>query len=170
MNKLNQFPALLARVESQWQTIHPTFAVSDAALLGALVGVAANIDSVGVQELKRVKLTQTEHDVLACARRQGKPYIATPSLLLFEVKITSGALTNCINRLVEKKLVVRTSDVSDLRSKPIQLTLQGVKLIDEITKQRFELAATILTEFSTNEKKQLKELIMRLHAALNKHT
>ena len=80
INKLNQFPELLEKVLTQWQEIHPNLPVSDAGLIGCLIGVAANLDDIGIKELKTFGIGQTEHDVLACARRQGSPYRATPGL------------------------------------------------------------------------------------------
>ena len=167
MNKLNQVPALLQRAASQWKAIHPKLPVDDAALIGLLIGVGANADTLGLQQLKPFALCQTEHDVLACARRQGAPYQVTPALLLEEVRITSGALTTCINRLIEKSLISRVPSQTDLRSKPVQLTEQGLALIDKLTKARFQLAAQVLASFSAEEKTQLKSLLAKVQQGLN---
>lgn len=167
MNKLNQVPALLQRAATQWKTIHPTLPVDDAALIGLLIGVGANADMLGVQQLKPFVLCQTEHDVLACARRQGPPYQVTPALLLEEVRITSGALTTCLNRLIEKSLMSRVPSQTDLRSKPLQLTEQGLALIDKLTKVRFQLAAQVLANFSAEEKTQLRSLLAKVQQGLN---
>nr|WP_246601196.1 MarR family transcriptional regulator [Alteromonas antoniana] len=105
---------------------------------------------------------QSEHDVLACARRQEVPHIATPGLLLEEVRITSGALTTCINRLIDKKLVKRVHADNDQRSKPVALTAKGKLLIDDVTAHRFELARTLLSDFSEQEKATLKRMLFKL--------
>lgn len=170
MNKLNQVPALLQRAATQWKAIHPKLPVDDAALMGLLIGVGANADVLGVQQLKPFALCQTEHDVLACARRQGPPYQVTPALLLEEVRITSGALTTCLNRLIEKSLISRVPSQTDLRSKPVQLTEHGVALIDQLTKARFQLAAQVLAGFSAEEKTQLKSLLAKVQQGLNQDT
>ncbi|WP_414829274.1 MarR family winged helix-turn-helix transcriptional regulator [Alteromonas sp. H39] len=153
---------MLARAEKQWSEIHPDLPVADATLLGGLIGVAANLDAIGVSVLKQYGLGQSEHDVLACARRQTPPYIATPGLLLEEVRITSGALTTCINRLHDKKLLKRVHADNDQRSKPIALTAKGKALIDDVTAHRFELARTLLSAFSEQEKATLKAMLMKL--------
>ncbi|NVJ69623.1 MAG: MarR family transcriptional regulator [Alphaproteobacteria bacterium] len=142
--------------------------MADAALLGCLIGVAANMDAVGLVELKKHGLTQTEHDVLACARRQTPSFIATPGKLLEEVRITSGALSICINRLLERGLVRRVSSEEDQRSKPIQLTGSGIALIDEVTEYRFNLAGTIVKVLSATEKSTLKSLLLKLQGAIEK--
>ncbi|WP_218311516.1 MarR family winged helix-turn-helix transcriptional regulator [Alteromonas antoniana] len=136
--------------------------MADATLLGGLIGVASNFDAIGVAALKQFGLGQSEHDVLACARRQEVPHIATPGLLLEEVRITSGALTTCINRLIDKKLVKRVHADNDQRSKPVALTAKGKLLIDDVTAHRFELARTLLSDFSEQEKATLKRMLFKL--------
>lgn len=121
---------------------------------------------MGEAALKKFGLGQSEHDVLACARRQASPYVATPSLLLEEVRITSGALTTCVNRLISKGLVIRTRSLSDTRSKPVQLTEKGQVLIDQVTEFRFGLARTILQSFSAQDKVLLRELLLKVQGAL----
>ncbi len=170
MNKLNQVPALLQRATTQWKAIHPELPVEDAGLIGLLIGVGANSDALGMLHLKPFSLCQTEHDVLACARRQGAPYQVSPTLLLEEVRITSGALTTCINRLIGKSLISRVPSQTDLRSKPVQLTEQGLALIDKLTSVRFQLAAQVLANFSAEEKIQLESLLAKLQQGLNRES
>lgn len=166
MNKVNQVPALLNRVTRQWRDIHPGLPVEEAALLGLVIGVGANADILGLQQLKPFNLCQTEHDVLACARRQGPPFQVKPSLLLEEVRITSGALTTCLNRLIDKALIERVQSQTDMRSRPIRLTGQGLAAIDELTGKRFHRAAQVLSDFSADEKIQLKQLLFKLQQGL----
>lgn len=116
-----------------------------------------------MQALKTYKLTQSEHDVLACARRQGEPFIATPGLLLDEVRITSGALTTCINRLIKRELLKRVASQGDQRSKPVQLTDKGVQLIDNVTEYRFKLAEDVLDVLSFGEKQMLEYLLDKIN-------
>lgn len=136
--------------------------MADATLLGGIIGVASNLDAIGVSALKKFGLGQSEHDVLACARRQGEPFIATPGRLLEEVRITSGALTTCVNRLIDKKLVKRVHADNDQRSKPIALTPKGRALIDDVTTHRFTLAESLLSAFSEEEKATLKAMLIKL--------
>ena len=165
-NKLNTVPELLRRAKSQWLTERPDLPVEDASLVGMFLGVASNLADVGIAKLSEFDLRQTEHDVLACLRRQGRPYAAIPNTLLEEVKITSGALTTCVNRLIQRKLVIRVVDKQDQRSKPIVLTEKGKLLIDEVTSVRFELAAQLIESFSDEEKATLEKLLAKVSSAL----
>lgn len=74
---------------------------------------------------------QPGFDVLAALRRAGKPYELTPSQLSSETVITSGAMTNRIDRLERAGLVDRRGHRgSDRRSVLVRLTPAGKKLID----------------------------------------
>lgn len=140
--------------------------VDEAALIGCLIGIGANADEVGMRVLRNHKLTQSEHDVLACARRQGGPHIVTPSLLLEEVRITSGALTTCLNRLASRGLITRMNNSQDRRVKPVQLTSKGLNLIEDITQLRFTLAGKVLAHFSAEKKQLLKQLLLDFNKGL----
>lgn len=166
INKINQVPALLQRAEQEWRNVYPNLPVADAALIGLLIGVGTNADEVGLELLKPFDLRQTEHDVLACARRQPLPHIVTPSKLLEEVRITSGALTTCLNRLIQRGLISRLASEKDQRSKPIQLTEKGKMLIETITDARFTLAGELMSEFSQSEKALLKKLLLKFQGQL----
>ncbi|RUO48141.1 MarR family transcriptional regulator [Pseudidiomarina aquimaris] len=164
INNLNRFPDLLARVTEQWQAQRPDLPVAEAGLIGCILGVAANLEDLGGVALKEAGLSQREHDVLACLRRQGEPFQGTPSLLLEEVRITSGALTLCCDRLIQRGLLTRTHAQDDKRSRVLALTAQGKALIDEITTTRFQLAEQIMAGLSPNEQKQLQELLLKVQS------
>src|SRR6478735_7452685 len=51
-----------------------------------------------------------EFDVLAALRRAGKPYQLSPGQLLKETMVTSGTMTNRIDRLTERGFVDRSPD------------------------------------------------------------
>lgn len=167
INNLNRLPTLLARVSEQWQRERPDLPVREAALVGCLLGVAANLEDRGSVELKANGLSQREHDVLACLRRQGEPYKATPGLLLEEVRITSGALTLCCDRLIKRGLVTRTHAQEDKRSRLLALTSAGKQLIDAITTARFRLAQELMSSLNPNEQKQLEELLLKVQNTMS---
>src|SRR5882757_1572004 len=63
-----------------------------------------------------------EFDVLAALRRAGQPYQLSPGQLLKETMVTSGTMTNRIDRLTERGLVERSPDPSDRRGVLVCLT------------------------------------------------
>jgi DNA-binding MarR family transcriptional regulator len=77
-------------------------------------------------------LESWEFDVLATLRRHGAPYELTAGALLKAAMVTSGAITNRIDRLEAKGLVERVRDPGDRRSVRIRLTPRGLKVVDEV--------------------------------------
>ncbi|HEX2856330.1 MAG TPA: MarR family transcriptional regulator [Propionibacteriaceae bacterium] len=71
-----------------------------------------------------------EFDVLAALRRAGSPYRATPGQLLRETHVTSGTMTNRVDRLVVRGLVTRDQAPADRRVVLVQLTDKGKEAVD----------------------------------------
>ena len=63
-----------------------------------------------------------EFDVLAALRRAGTPYELSPGRLLRETLVTSGTMTNRVDRLVARGLVERLPDPADRRGVKVRLT------------------------------------------------
>ena len=70
--------------------------------------------------------------MLTTLRRSGEPYELTPSALFKATLVTSGAITNRIDRMESKGLVERVRDLDDRRSVRIRLTPQGREVLDAI--------------------------------------
>jgi DNA-binding MarR family transcriptional regulator len=73
--------------------------------------------------------------------------------------LTSGAMTNRIDRLEEEQLVRRVKDENDLRRVLVQLTKKGLKLIEGATEARFESAMKALECLSKQQRESLSDLL-----------
>ena len=71
-----------------------------------------------------------EFDVLAALRRAGQPYRATPGQLLRDTHVTSGTMTNRVDRLVTRGFVTREQASDDRRVVLVQLTDEGRATVD----------------------------------------
>jgi DNA-binding MarR family transcriptional regulator len=120
------------RILEQWYRERPD-AADDLWPMG-LVGRVQRLDRVLERELKAFYaergLELWEADVLLTLRRAGAPYALTPGGLLKASMITSGAMTNRIDRLEAKGLVERRPGAEDRRSVRVQLTPRALELID----------------------------------------
>ncbi len=103
-----------------------------------------------------------EFDVLAALRRAGAPYQLSPGQLLRETMVTSGTMTNRIDRLSERGLVEREADPHDRRGVLVGLTSSGKKAVDGAFETLLASESDLLTELSTSERKSLAELLKRL--------
>jgi len=75
-------------------------------------------------------LESWEFDVLAALRRAGSPYELSPGRLLRETLVTSGTMTNRVDRLVARGLVERLPDPHDRRGVLVRLTAEGKTVVD----------------------------------------
>jgi len=103
-----------------------------------------------------------EFDVLAALRRAGAPYQLSPGQLLRETMVTSGTMTNRIDRLSERGLVEREADPHDRRGVLVGLTASGKKAVDGAFETLLASERDLLAELSTSERTSLAVLLKRL--------
>jgi DNA-binding MarR family transcriptional regulator len=107
-----------------------------------------------------------EFDVLAALRRAGRPYELSPGQLLRETMVTSGTMTNRIDRLTERGLVDRSPDPSDRRGVLVGLTVAGKRAVDGAFETLLDRERDLLAELSDTERRDLAALLKRLMGPL----
>lgn len=107
-----------------------------------------------------------EFDVLATLRRSGEPYILSPTKLYEAAMISSGGMTNRLDRLERAGFVERRPDPHDRRGKLIALTEAGRRVIDETIGRHVANEERLLAALSSKEQEQLNQLLKKLIAAL----
>ena len=114
------------RLVAQWATEKPELDTEPMAIMGRLLRIAKKMETRVAQLHKQYDLTLGEFDVLATLRRSGEPFWLTPSELIDSMMLTSGAMTNRLDKLTSKGLIARQHNQSDRRSVPVQLTEKGL--------------------------------------------
>jgi DNA-binding MarR family transcriptional regulator len=107
-----------------------------------------------------------EFDVLATLRRSGEPFMLSPTTLYEAAMISSGGMTNRIDRLEGAGLVERRPDPNDRRGKLIALTEQGLRVIDDTIGRHVANEVRLLSVLSVGEQKTLNTLLKTLIAGL----
>ncbi len=103
-----------------------------------------------------------EFDVLAALRRAGEPYELSPGRLLRETLVTSGTMTNRVDRLTTRGLVERHPDPSDRRGVLVRLTPDGKDTVDGAFAALLDAERELLTELSADDQAELASLLRRL--------
>lgn len=101
-------------------------------------------------------------DVLASLRRSGAPYTQTPKQLMHTCFLTSGAVTNRVNRLEAAGLVTRANDTTDRRSVNVTLTSEGQALVEEALVDRVEHMKDVFSALTPKEGETLAALLRKL--------
>ncbi|MCX5194862.1 MarR family transcriptional regulator [Streptomyces sp. NBC_00249] len=107
-----------------------------------------------------------EFDVLASLRRSGPPYALTAGALIPAAMVTSGAITNRIDRLEAKGLVERVRDDVDRRSVRIRLTAAGLETSGKVMEEHLRHYAELLAPLDRESADRLADA---LHVLLLAH-
>ena len=107
-----------------------------------------------------------EFDVLAALRRAGAPYELTPGALLRQTMVTSGTMTNRVDRLVARDLVERRPDPSDRRGVLVRLTDAGGRSVDGAFESLLDSERRLLAGLPADERDRLAASLKALMAPL----
>lgn len=98
-------------------------------------------------------------DVLAALRRAGAPYRLSPGQLMAETLVTSGTITNRLDRLEELQLITREPDPTDGRGSLVTLTRSGVRAVDAAMEHLLAEEREFLTTLSKEDQRALADLL-----------
>lgn len=152
-------------IREQWVRERPNLDTSGLEVLWRISFLHKDVKRAVGKRLSKIDLPNWAFDVLASLRRQGTPFQMSPSELCAAAMLTSGAMTNRLDRLEESGLVERRADPHDRRSVIVRLTDKGKELVKEAAEIRFEHANQALAPLSESERVQLVNLLRKLVAA-----
>jgi DNA-binding MarR family transcriptional regulator len=127
-----------------------------------VMGVSRRFKRMMEETLAGFDLTYGEYQVLGALRQAGPPYRGTPGQLAGWSELSSGAMTNRLDRLQEAGLVRRLPDPSDRRGVLVELTAKGRKVYNEAVGVQARKEALVAAALKDNEKEQLNALLRRL--------
>ncbi|MFC6154192.1 MarR family winged helix-turn-helix transcriptional regulator [Nocardioides yefusunii] len=103
-----------------------------------------------------------EFDVLAALRRAGAPYELSPGKLLRETLVTSGTMTNRVDRLTARGFVERLPDPNDRRGVLVRLTPEGKVAVDDAFEALLTAERALMPDLDDAERETLATLLRRL--------
>ncbi|CAB3737002.1 hypothetical protein LMG3458_05385 [Achromobacter deleyi] len=111
---------------------------------------------------KRYNLHQGEFDVLATLYRTGAPHAMNPQKLVDALLLTSGAMTNRLDRLEQAGLLARTPNPEDRRGVIVALTAEGLRVIKLVLKDYLRELDALLAPLTAAERRQMAGLLKKL--------
>ncbi|OZE02491.1 MarR family transcriptional regulator [Rhodococcus sp. 05-2255-3B1] len=150
------------RILQQWTVERPDVDVSPMAVIGRISRAASVLDKRIQVTLAEYGLQAGEFDLIATLRRTGAPHRLTVGQLLDSAMVTSGAITNRLNRLTDKGLIEREIDPTNRRVIIVQLTPAGLDAVDAALPAHVANEEALLTSLTPGERSQLATLLKRM--------
>ena len=148
------------RLIAAWKRERPDLDLSPLSVLSRITRIARHLDIA-----RRDAFGDLENwgfDVLAALRRAGVPHQLSPGQLMQETMVTSGTMTNRLDRLEELHLITREQDPDDGRGSLVTLTKAGVRAVDSALEDLLENERKLLKALTAKDRETLAELLSTL--------
>lgn len=150
------------RIVGAWSAQRPDLDFSPLEVLSRVDRLSRHLDRARREAFRRSDLESWEWDVLSALRRAGEPFHLSPKQLLQQTLVSSGTMTNRIDRLVGRRLVRREADPGDGRGVIVVLTGDGRVRVDAAITRLVDAEAILLASLSTGERDRLAGLLRKL--------
>jgi DNA-binding MarR family transcriptional regulator len=152
------------RIVRAWQRERPDLDVAPLEVLSRVTRLARHLDRARGAAFTEHELEGWEFDVLSALRRTGAPYELSPGQLVTQTLVTSGTMTNRVDRLTARGLVTRLPDPHDRRGVIVRLTTAGRRRVDAAFRGLLDRERELLARLSADERTQLAHLLRDLVA------
>jgi len=150
------------RIVEAWRRERPDLDVAPLEVLSRVTRLARHLDRVRSAAFARHGLEGWEFDVLAALRRSGPPYQLSPGQLVAQTMVTSGTMTNRIDRLGARLLVRRLPDPADGRGVMVRLEPGGEELVDAALADLLTVERDLLEALAAGDRATLADLLRQL--------
>lgn len=155
------------RIAAAWQRAQPAVDVAPLHVLSRVTRLARHLDQARRLAFAAHGLEPWEFDVLAALRRAGAPYALSPGQLGTETLVTSGTMTNRIDRLEGRGLVSRAPDPDDRRGVRVALTPEGREVVDAALGDLLDRERELLSVLDPADRERLADLLRTLVLAFD---
>jgi DNA-binding MarR family transcriptional regulator len=145
-----------------WQRERSDLDLRPMEVLSRVSRVNHHLDKARRQAFAEHGLESWEFDVLAALRRAGEPYELSPGRLIRETLVTSGTMTNRVDRLAARGLVERLPDPRDRRGVLVRLTDDGRSTVDGALEGLLSRERPLLEGLNAADQKRLAALLRAL--------
>ena len=150
------------RLVAAWGRERPDLDVRPLEVLSRVTRLSRHLDRARRTAFAEHQLEVWEFDVLAALRRAGRPYVLSPGQLLGQTLVTSGTMTNRIDRLESRGLVQRMPDPADRRGVHVRLTPRGKERVDSALADLLAREKELLAALTPRQQEMLSGLLRQL--------
>lgn len=149
-------------IQAQWAQEKPELDTSPMGVVGRISRISRHLDRLLQKNFSQFNLNGGEFDVLATLRRSGQPYQLTPTELFNSLMLSSGAMTNRLDRLEDAGLIRRNPNPNDRRGILVTLTEQGIELMNRAYPAHIMNEEQILSSLTMADREALTDLLRKL--------
>ena len=156
------------RILSEWAAARPDLDIAPFSVFSRMTRITKHLDRTRVHAFERSGLASWEFDVLAVLRRGGAPFRQSPKVLVQQTMVSSGTMTNRIDRMVDRGLVQRLTDPNDGRGVLVEMTALGQTLVDAAMTRLTDAEERLLGTMSRAERDRLATLLRKLALSVDR--
>lgn len=153
-----------------WERERPDLDVDPLRIFSRVKRIAKQLDAVRKKAFGETGLELWEFDVLSALRRAGAPHRLSPKQLLAVTLVSSGTMTNRIDRLAQRGLVERETDPNDGRGIFVRMTEPGRALVDDALTRLVAAERLVLSDLDPTARDDLAGSLRVLSFAMDVDT
>jgi DNA-binding MarR family transcriptional regulator len=150
------------RMLEVWRRELPDLDLATEGIVERIQKINKYLDRAMNETLAQFNLDRGEWRLLGALRRSGPPYRQSPGYLAEDLGLSSGAMTNRLDRLEAAGLVRRLPDPDDRRGLKIELTDTGWQAWQDSVGVQAQKEALVSSAVDPEEKEQLNGLLRRI--------
>ncbi|HTE66112.1 MAG TPA: MarR family transcriptional regulator [Candidatus Binatia bacterium] len=158
-------PDAVDRMLDVWKRELPDLDLATEGIVERIQKLNKYLDRAMNETLAEFSLNPGEWHLLGALRKSGPPYRRSPGQLAEEMGISSGAMTNRLDRLEAAGLLRRLPDPSDRRALEVELTDAGWQSWQDTVGAQARKEALVASSLDEAEKERLNDLLRRLMLA-----
>lgn len=158
----------VAGIVAAWSEERPDLDPSPMEILSRVTRLARHLDLERRRAFASHGLEPWEFDVLSSLRRSGVPYALTPGALMAELLVSSGTMTNRVDRLESKGFVSRSPSPEDRRAVLVTLTEEGRARVDAALGALLDYEREILAPVDEDERAVLARGLTKILAPFDR--
>jgi DNA-binding MarR family transcriptional regulator len=149
-------------IVAQWNSACPDRDVDAMHIFSRLFRLSTLAQRDVERSFRALGLSLGEFDVLAALYRSGAPHVLNPQKLVETLLLSSGAMTNRLDRLEAAGLVARQPNAEDRRGVIVTLTAAGLQAVQQALDAYLQVLEHLLVPVSGPQREKLAGLLRRL--------
>lgn len=147
---------------TQWKKERPDLDPWPVGVLGRTQRITAHLQARAAKWLAPLDLTWESFSLLLALRRSGEPFELRPTDIYRESLLSSGAITNRIDRVEKKGWVRRYDSPGDRRGVIVRLTPSGRALADKAIELHLRELSATLSKITKKDRHALLDALANL--------